>query len=170
MTDYIGIMGFVGIVISIIDHINVLIFISIIILGFIAWTKGIFPVLIRLGIGLARRKIAIFANTEFSSLQSLLIDSKLFNKKNITDIPSVKDIGKADKATVYLVSWADWQNNIDDILNKIKDETALIIYAPPSAIKDMSKLDKNRHTVVSNFRGRLLNDIVISMITTSYEK
>ena len=34
----------------------------------------------------------------------------------------------------------------------------------------MSLLDKKRNVVVNNFRGRLLNDIVVSMITTSYEK
>jgi adenylyl/guanylyl cyclase-like protein with sensor domain len=31
-------------------------------------------------------------------------------------------------------------------------------------------LDRHRNIVVNNFRGRLLNDIIVSMITTSYEK
>lgn len=172
MTDNIGtIIGFGSIVISIIDIINILIFVSVTILGFIAWTKGILPVLVRLGIGLAKRKIAIFANGEFSSLKNLLMDSNLFKEKNIIHIPSIKDIGSSTKATVYLVSWTDWQNNIDNILNKIEYGTALIIYAQPRTIPDdqMKKLDQNRNVVVSNFRGRLLNDIVISMITTGYE-
>jgi hypothetical protein len=34
----------------------------------------------------------------------------------------------------------------------------------------MRNLDGKRHTAVTNFRGRLLNDIVTAMITTSYEK
>lgn len=31
-------------------------------------------------------------------------------------------------------------------------------------------IEQKRDVIVNNFRGRLLNDIVVSMITTSYEK
>lgn len=61
-----------------------------------------------------------------------------------------------------------------DILFMKPDECALVVYAPydQGRIPDeqMKKLDGKRHTAVTNFRGRLLNDIVASMITTSYEK
>ena len=54
------------------------------------------------------------------------------------------------------------------------DGTALIIYAPQEhgfiPKETMALLDKKRNVVVNNFRGRLLNDIVASMITTSYER
>jgi hypothetical protein len=67
----------------------------------------------------------------------------------------------------------DWMSEIDEILRNKSDQCALIIYAPydKGRIPDieMAKLDGHRHTAVTNFRGRLLNDIMASMITTSCE-
>jgi hypothetical protein len=52
------------------------------------------------------------------------------------------------------------------------DATPLIVYCPRTdriSNADMEKIDGHRNTAISNFRGRLLNDIVTAMITTSYE-
>lgn len=139
----------------------------------ILWFKGILPVLLRLGNGLAKRKIAIFAKAEnLTSLQNLLMHSGLFSQKNIVGITKKEDIGAAERATVYLVHWNDWSGDIDDVLRQRKDSEALIVYAPdgPGSIPQdkMKILDGKRNTAVTNFRGRLLNDIVTAMITTSY--
>ena len=143
--------------------------------GVVLWTRGIFPALLRLGNGLAKRNIAIFATSENSaSLRRLLLDSGLFQSKNILEIARQEDIGVAERATVYLVFWHDWAERIKEILNKKPDGCALIVYAPRDrgAIPEslMKELDGQRHTAVTNFRGRLLNDIVTAMITTSYEQ
>jgi len=140
--------------------------------GIITWIAGISPALYRLGNGLAKRKIAVFAKGDnVSSLKSLLTDSKLFKQKNIFEITSKTDIGKADDASVYLVFWNDWKDDISEILNKKPDKCPMVVYAPYSdgRIPDdqMINLDGKRHTAVTNFRGRLLNDIVTSMITTN---
>jgi hypothetical protein len=137
--------------------------------------RGIAPALWRLGNGLAKRKIAIFAKGDnVSSLKSLLLDSKLLQSKNIIEITGSNDIGRAEGATLYLVFWHDWANEIDVILSHKPDKCALILYSPYDRDKippdQMKKLDGKRHTAVTNFRGRLLNDIVASMITTGYEK
>jgi hypothetical protein len=139
--------------------------------AFVLWIRGITPVLIRLGNGLAKRKIAIFAKGEtLGSLAALLHDCKLFNKTNIIAIGSVGDIGKAEKASVYLLNWADFHEHVEEILRLKKDHTPLIVHAPPGAIPhdQMAKLANARNVAVCNFRGRLLNDLVTSMITTSY--
>ncbi len=143
--------------------------------GVFLWTRGIFPALLRLGNGLAKRNIAIFGATENSaSLKRLLIDSGLFRAKNILAIAKPEDIGVAERASVYLVFWPDWADRIGQILNKKPDGCALIVYAPrdrgPIPENLMKELDGHRHTAVTNFRGRLLNDIVTAMITTSYEQ
>ena len=143
--------------------------------GFVLWTRGVFPALLRLGNGLARRNIAIFATAENSaSLTRLLLDSGLFKPKNILEIARPQDIGVAERASVYLVFWHDWAERIGEILNKKPDKCALIVYAPrdhgPIPENLMKELDGHRHTAVTNFRGRLLNDIVTAMITTSYEQ
>lgn len=138
------------------------------------WITGITPVLLRLGKGLACRKIAIFADpSNFNSLRNLLVDSKLFKKKNIIQIDET-DIEKGEKYSLFLVHWKSMGAHIDRILNNKKDETALLIYAPQEdgriEQKDIEMLNTHRNFLLVNFRGRLLNDIVVSLITTSYEQ
>ena len=168
MNSLLKILAFIGIIETIVLVVGI-------IWGFILWIRGIFPALFRLGNGLAKRKIAVFAKGDnVSSLKNLLVDSKLFPEKNIFEITKVEDIGKAEEASVYLVFWHDWVDNITQILDKKPDACALIVYAPyeNGKISDeqMKNLDGKRHTAVTNFRGRLLNDIITSMITTGYKK
>jgi hypothetical protein len=143
--------------------------------GVYLWITGIAPVLFRLGNGLAKRRVAIFAKNEnLESLKHLLLDSKLFRAKNILEVAKPGDIGRIEGASIYLVYWPDWATQIDAILEAKPDKCALVVYAPyeneriPS--RQMKALDGKRHTAVTNFRGRLLYDIVVSMITTSYDK
>lgn len=173
MSKFMEILAYVGIVESII-----------LIIGFlwviVMWFKGIAPALYRLGNGLARRKVAVFAKGDkLSSLRNLLLDSKLFSKNNIIEISSETDLGKAEDASVYLLSWLDWNNNLEEVLNKKPDKVPIIVYAPHDNSREdggripndvMQAIDNKRNAAVTNFRGRLLNDIVTAMITTIYQK
>lgn len=157
-----------------VSRVTTVIFLISLIYGIYAWFRGVLPALIRLGNGLAKRKSAIFAKGDhLRGLESLLSDSKLFNRRNMIDITSDNDFGRAERATVFLVYWDDWQDKIDKILNLKKDDTALIVYAPsgPRSIPDdkLKELDGRRNVTLANFRGRLLNDIVVSLMTTGYE-
>ena len=143
-----------------------------IIVGIALWVTGILPVLLRLGNGLARRKISIFAKADKqSSLKDLLLDSSLFLPQNIHGIAAKGDIKRAEETTLFLVCWEDWGEEIQDILQLKTDKTALVIYALPGSIPHgiMKALDEERNVVVTNFRGRLINDLVICMITTGYK-
>lgn len=135
--------------------------------------NGVLPVWYRLGIGLSKRKIAIFASTEFDSLKRMLVDSKIFKERNIFQVHT-NDLKKAEHETIFLVHWKDYQDKIEDILRIKKDSTAMVVYAPQNEGKispdKMEKINSNRNSIVVNFRGRLLNDILVSMITTSCEK
>ena len=104
----------------------------------------------------------------------MLVDSKIFEDKNILQI-NKNDLKKAEKETLFLVHWKDYQDKIDDILTLKKDSTALVIYAPQNEgriepVDMMEKINYHRNTIVVNFRGRLINDILVCLITTSYEK
>jgi len=133
--------------------------------------KGVLPVWYRLGIGLSKRKIAIFAKDEYQSLSDMITASKIFTT---TIQIHEDDIKKAEKETIFLVHWKEFKNKIDEIISIKNDTTPLIIYAPTKEGRiedeDMSKINSHRNSVVVNFRGRLLNDILTSLITTSYEK
>ncbi len=135
--------------------------------------KGVLPVWYRLGMGLSRRKIAIFAEEEYNNLKSMLIDSNIFVSKNIVKIDK-QSIKKAETITLLLVHWKCFEQEIDNILKIKKDSDALIIYAPqPEGRIDNNNLEKinsERNSIIVNFRGRLLNDILTCMMTTSYEK
>ena len=155
--------------------VSTIILIIIFIVGMVLWFKGILPVLFRLGNGLVKRKIAIFAKGDnLNSLKSLLLDSELFSEKNIIEITSNNDFGKSEKSTLFLIFWHDWKKDIDNILNKKADKTALVIYAPQDKgiiPKDsFTKINLKRNVSVTNLRGRLLSDVIMSLITTSYEK
>jgi len=104
---------------------------------------------------------------------NLLVDTELFDRRNMIGISSSSDFGRAERATVFLIFWDDWQDKIDEILRAKKDNTALVVYAPkgPRSIPEdkFIELNSKRNVMVTNFRGRLLNDIVISLMTTSYQ-
>lgn len=136
--------------------------------------QGIIPVWYRLGKGLARRNIAIFAEAEeFNSLKDMLVDSKLFKPKNIHQIQT-NNIKKADNYTVFLVHWSKYKNNINDIVTMKKDSTALVIYSPQNEgmidSESLNLINSHRNSIIVNFRGRLINDIFVSLITTVYSK
>ena len=147
----------------------------ILIVGMVLWFKGILPVLFRLGHGLAKGKIAIFAKGDnLNSLKSLLLDSELFSEKNLIEIRSNNDFGKSEKSTLFLLFWHDWEKrDIDEILIRKTDKTALVIYATRDkgsiSEEDFKKINKERNASIANLRGRLLNDIISFLITTSYE-
>lgn len=137
------------------------------------FAKGIIPVWIRLGMGLSQRKIAVFAEgDEFGNLKSMLVDSGLFMESNVVKIHK-NSIKKAENMTLFLVHWKSFESEIEDILEIKKDPVALVVYAPQSEGKidtvKLNKINNQSNTIIANFRGRLLNDILISMITTSYK-
>ena len=134
--------------------------------------SNIFIVLYRFARGLYSRDIAIFAdNNNFNSLKELLTDSKIFKENNIHQIDK-KSIDKAGNYTIFLVHYLSFEDKIDNILSIKKDSAALIIYAPQEEGKIkhdiLQKINEKRNSIIVNFGGRLLNDILISMITTSY--
>lgn len=147
------------------------------ILGFlykvICWTFGITPIVFRLGIALWKRKVAIFGSTEvFESIRASLMDSKIFKESNIVHIKS-DNIDKAKDETIFLVDWETFGDKIEKIFDaRHNHQTAIVIYAKPASIPQerMNDIANRANTVVVNFRGRLLNDILTSLITTSYEE
>ncbi len=147
------------------------------VLGFlykvICWIFGITPIVLRLGIALWKRKVAIFGNVEvFESLKSSLVESKIFKEKNIVHV-KLDNIDKAKDETIFLVDWETFRDKIEQVFSARKNhQTAIVIYAKPASIPQdkMNDIANRANTVVVNFRGRLLNDVLTSLITTSYDR
>ncbi len=131
---------------------------------------GVIPVWWRLGIALSRNKVAIFAGgDDFDDLEKLLIDSKLFKKKNIDNIGKT-NIFSAESADLLLVYWPNFKDKLDEVLRVKNHSVGLVVYAPQEEgfidKPAMAKLNTHHNVTVTNFRGRLLNDVFVSMITT----
>lgn len=133
---------------------------------------GVTPLVFRIGKALWRRKVAIIGNLEaFSSLTDCITDTNIFKKNNVVHIPT-DNIEKAKDYSILLVDWETSGNNIDQIfLARKNHNTAVIIFAKPGSIPQdkMTDIGNRSNTVVVNFKGRLLNDILNSLITTSFD-
>jgi hypothetical protein len=132
---------------------------------------GLFTSLLRLGKGLAFRKIAVFSEDQI--LEELLLESKLFKKDNLVYINS-SNMAKANKETIYLVHWKYFSDKLDTLLNMLSDNSkTLIIYAPQKeGPVDFNTIDNHpfaQSIIVANLKGRLLNDIFTCLMTTEFK-
>lgn len=136
------------------------------------WVRGALPVLYRLGMGLSKRRIAVFADEQYESLKDMLIDSKIFKRSNIIRI-NKDDLKKAEPVTLLLVHYKPFVEEMERILSLKGDSHALIVYAPQNEGRIEDKLrdqiNGERNSILVNFRGRLMNDILGCMMTTSYQ-
>ena len=82
-------------------------------------------------------------------------------------------IKKAESISLLLVHYNSFRDKINEIISIKHDSDALIIYAPQEEgfiEKDILKnINSQRNAIIVNFRGRLLNDVLVSMITTGYK-
>lgn len=138
----------------------------------ICWFFKVTPIVFKFGISLLDRKIAVFTSQEgYNQLKNCLIDSKIFKEKNIIHI-AINNIDKSKNYTVFLVEWESFKDKINDVfLARKNDQVPVVIYANPGSIPNeiMSDIANRPNTVVVNFKGRLLNDILTSLVTTTYE-
>ena len=74
--------------------------------------KGVLPVWYRLGLGLSRRRIAIFGSLEsYESIKSSLTDSEIFRDDNIVHIGQ-DNIDKAKDEPLFLVDWESFRDDM----------------------------------------------------------
>lgn len=135
--------------------------------------NGVLPVCYKLGLSLSKRQIAVFADNKFNELKDVLVDSGVFYEKNIKQIDKAS-MKKAEKISLYLVHYSSWKDKVDEILSMKDDSCAMIVYAPQDEgrIEEdiLNRINSQRNTIVVNLRGRLLNDVLVSMITTGFGK
>lgn len=150
-----------------------------VVVNFVFWVLGIAPLLWRLGFGRWTRKIAIVAKTEdYNQLKKDLVDSGIFREGNISQISS-KSLAEIKDRDLLLVHYQSFsEQEIKTILSNKKSRAGMVFYYPEFSNKRGKKISdemfkqisSKENTTVVNFRGRLLNDIITTLITTSYEK
>ncbi len=143
------------------------------------WILGITPLLWRLGLGRWTRKVAIVASSDmYATLEKDLVDSGIFRRGNISPInnKSLSDVREHSLLLVHYQSFTE--KEIETILNYKTSKSGMVFYFPEfspqkgkSIPPDMiDKIGNVPNTTIVNFRGRLLNDLITTLITTSYEK
>lgn len=162
------IVGAITIVVGIVN-----LFISI-----FSWGLGVFPLFWRLGFGRWSRKIDIAAdNANFNSLKSDLLETGIFREKNMRQVCNTC-ISKAKNSGLLLVHYQSFSaDQIKTLLSCKKPNAGYIFYFPefnpatnkiPDDIRDL--INNEQFTTVVNFRGRLINDIMTTLLSTSYDK
>jgi len=153
-------------------RISAVIVISVTLWGIVLWSRGIVPVTIRAG-KMRQRTVAIFGSDEnYDEIAACLGETKLFKRKNFIQIKNKGNLAASLGKEIFVVSWADWGDNIEKILDRKTSETGVIIYAAPEAIPGemMGSLQEYNFVTVTNFKGRLINDLVTMAITIRYAK
>ena len=149
-----------------------------ILLNIVFWALGIAPLLWRLGYGRWTRQIAIAANeAKYAQLKKDLTDSGVFREKNIHPITnqSISDVKDHNLMLVHYQSFTE--DEIRTIIANKNSKAGMVFYFPefspqdgnsiPNTIRDL--ISNTPNATLVNFRGRLLNDIVTTLITTSYD-
>lgn len=150
-----------------------------VVINFIFWILGIAPLLWRLGFGRWARKIAVVAKADvFSQLRQDLVDSGIFREGNISHIPPMflSEVKDRDLLLIHYQSFNEQE--IKTILANKKAKAGMVFYFPEFSNrrgkrvpdKMLKQISNKENTTLVNFRGRLLNDIITTLITTSYEK
>lgn len=129
----------------------------------------------RFGLALYGKKIMIVSSSDdYHDLEEDLSDSGLIKRKNILHI-SDKQLAKANDALLLIVVYG-YLNN-DDFQSVVRNKSArcgLIVHCPPERGRiddeEMELLSKSAFTALCNFRGRLVNDVLLMMLSTSFKK
>lgn len=137
------------------------------------WVFDVTPIAIRFGRAIRNRSTAVFASTEgFATVREALCRSRIFKDKNIAHIGADNVEAGADH-TLFIVDWDSFSNQIDAVFTLRRSANIpVVILAKPRAISDelMERIANHPSTIVVNFRGRLVNDILTLMVTTSYAR
>lgn len=143
----------------------------------IALILGISPLLFRLGLGRWRRKITVLSNSDsFASLRDDLVSSGVFRANNINHVTN-KSLAQVSECNLLLVDYGSFTDEqMKTIIKNKKSSAGMIVYfpdfSPTNRVPDdvMKLINDEPHSVLVNFRGRLINDILITLLSTSYDK
>lgn len=173
-----NLLNLLTVIVDIVGVLTTVFAICLFIWAVISWALGVYPLFLRLGFGRWGRRIAIVANDDmFSTLRTDLIDTGVFRAKNIYQIKA-NTLSKTRDCTLALVHYQSFtEDQIKTILSNKKSNAGFIFYfpefTPPSVVissEMMKSINSQQFTTIVNMRGRLINDIVITLLSTSYDK
>lgn len=145
---------------------------------FFCWCIGIFPLLKRLGLGRWFRKVFIAADIDnYQTIKNDLVESGVFREKNISQIND-KSLSKVKDVDLIILHYQSFTaSQIKQVIADKKNDAGLVIYFPEfnppinMVPKDMlENINNHTYVILVNMRGRLINDVLITLMSTSYDK
>ncbi len=142
---------------------------------FFGWTAGVFVVFKRLGMGRWYRKVLVIGSfAETKSLKKDLTDSGVFREKNVSEVDGRNLSDVKDASLILLDYWSLTDGQISTMLANKPRSAGLVVYSPmgknriPDNISE--RINNEPFTTIVNMRGRLVNDLLITLMSTSYDK
>lgn len=130
---------------------------------------GVTPLAWRFSIAVWNKKIGIIANEDqFQRIFNEIDSAKVVKTKNISKI-STSNIEISKEKGLLVVDYDYYQDLKYLITLRKTTQVSVVIFARPNQIarEEMDFLSTKPNVIVTNFFGRLLNDIVVSMVSTS---
>ena len=175
-------MDLIGSITSLIEIIKIAVSIFgflallVIIIGTIA---GITQVAWRFGLALFGKKVIIVADdSAYKDLKEDFTYSGLIKEKNIIQA-STNHLEKTKDALLIIIVYGYLnEDDFKQVVSNKKGRCGLIVYCPPNkdcalgrlSEEEMELVSKSTFSALCNFRGRLVNDVLLMMLSTSFKK
>lgn len=134
---------------------------------------GLLKAMWRFGIGVAWRKVFIVADADVrDELQGDLMRSGIVRKSNIETITRGQTSNLKRARLIILDYEYLGEDEIVRIVSQKDSDCGVLVYAKPGVIPGevMMKLNLSQHVSVVNFRGRLVNEVLIMLLSTSFSR
>lgn len=142
---------------------------------FFGWSAGIFMVMKRLGLGRWYRKVLIVSDVNSGqALKEDLVGSGVFREKNIKVIgeQNISEVKNSD--LILLDYWSISPKKSLVVISNKQSSAGLVVYSPMKneriADEVTERINDEPFTTLVNMRGRLVNDLLITLMSTSYDK
>ena len=137
--------------------------------------SGLTQAITRFGLALFGKKVAVFASVDdFHVIKSDLASSGLVKEKNIERVSVEQQSSLNDALLIVFACRDDNKEHIKEAVARKSSRCGLVVYCPdgPSALtqEEMAEINAAPFATVCNFRGRLINDILLMMLSTSFKK
>lgn len=136
---------------------------------------GVTQALVRFGLALFGKKIFVVASEdEYGDIREDLVDSGLIKSGNIQRV-SNRHMDKAHDALLLIIVYGYLEPKDFEALVRTKSSRCgVIVYCSPEKSRiteqEMSLLSRTSFTALCNFRGRMVNDVLLMMLSTSFKR
>lgn len=170
--------GFMQVIRVVFEAIGILTILAAFVTGlmtFFGWVTGVSLVMKRLGLGRWYRKVLLVGSaSETKSLRKDLEDSGVFKKGNINEVDE-RNLADVKEASLILLDyWSLTEAQVSTVLANKQKQAGLVVYSPmgkPRIPDEISgKINNEPFTTLVNMRGRLVNDLLVTLMSTSYDQ